>query len=406
MFNSPDNRLPGFKLALLGCFFAVFVLGLGAFTRLADAGLGCPDWPACYGHALWPTSEADVSVANQAFPDTPVEHDKTWPEMVHRYLAQGLGYITIALFVLAVKHRKEQQPVKPVSAMLGLTVLLTIVTAIVGVIIEPYAVGTVLVTMLMLAYFAFKRGVSAQPFKLPAFILVFIILQGLFGMWTVTLKLWPQVVTSHLLGGFTTFSLLWLLTLRLNNSHWQVSADKLKQLLAFRRWAIAGLLIVIFQILLGGWTTSNYAAVACPDLPTCQEQWLPTMDFAQGFNIFQSIGPNYLGGVMENEARVAVHFAHRVGAIITTVYLLFLSVLLLKSIAISESKKMAIVILLVLTLQVALGLGNIIFNFPVFVAVAHNLVGALLLLTMVTLNHGVFTATLSNNLNVSADTPR
>ena len=219
MFNESNRRLPGFKLALMGCLCAVVVLAMGAFTRLADAGLGCPDWPTCYGHILWPTSDAEVTQANQAFPHAPVEHDKTWPEMVHRYVAQALGYITIALFVLAIRHRKQVQPVKPVSLLLGITILLTAITAVVGNKMEPFAVGSVLLTMLLLAYYAKQQGVSSQPFKLPAFILAFIILQGLFGMWTVTLKLWPQVVTAHLLGGFTTFSLLWLLTLRLNNSH-------------------------------------------------------------------------------------------------------------------------------------------------------------------------------------------
>ncbi|WP_101758699.1 heme A synthase [Oceanicoccus sp. KOV_DT_Chl] len=391
-FNSSEQRLPGFKLALVGCIFAVMVLGLGAFTRLADAGLGCPDWPTCYGHVLWPTTDEHVDVANKAFPDAPVEHDKTWPEMVHRYFAQGLGYITIALFVVAVRRRQQEQPVKLVSTLLAINVLLTAVTAVVGEVMEPYAVGSVAVTMLTLAYLGFKKGSSTQPFKLPAFILAFIILQGLFGMWTVTLKLWPQVVTSHLLGGFTTFSLLWLLTLRLNNKPWQLSSSAHQQLIQFRRFAVLGLIVVCIQVALGGWTTSNYAAVACPDLPTCQSQWLPHMDFAQGFNITQSIGPNYLGGTMDNEARIAIHFSHRVGAIITTLLLLFLVHTLFVRIATPETRTMAKVIVMVLILQVALGLGNILFKFPVSVAVAHNLVGALLVLVMVTLNHRVFTA--------------
>ena len=376
LLNSPENRLPGFKLALIACICAVFVLGMGAFTRLADAGLGCPDWPGCYGHVLWPTSADEVDTANQAYPDMPVEHDKTWPEMVHRYFAQ-------------------EQPVKTIGALLTANVLLTAVTAVVGESMEPYAVASVAVTVLTLAYLGLKRGTSTLPFKLPAFLLAFIILQGLFGMWTVTLKLWPQVVTSHLLGGFTTFSLLWLLMLRLNNVHWQVPAVNLEQLQAFRHWAMIGLVIVFIQVALGGWTTSNYAAVACPDLPTCQNQWLPEMDFNEGFNVTQSIGPNYLGGIMDNEARIAIHFSHRLGAIVTTIYLLFLMSILFRRIALPETRMMASVILGVLILQIALGLGNIIFHFPVSIAVAHNLVGALLLVTMVTLNHRVFTAKLA-----------
>lgn len=395
LFNSSEDRLPGFKLALIACICAVFVLGMGAFTRLADAGLGCPDWPGCYGHVLWPTSADEVNTANQAYPDMPVEHDKTWPEMVHRYFAQVLGFITIGIFVLAVRRREQEQPVKTIGALLVANVLLTAVTAVVGESMEPYAVASVAVTVLTLAYLGLKRGTSTLPFKLPAFLLAFIILQGLFGMWTVTLKLWPQVVTSHLLGGFTTFSLLWLLMLRLNNVHWQVPAVNLKQLQAFRHWAMIGLVIVFIQVALGGWTTSNYAAVACPDLPTCQNQWLPEMDFNEGFNVTQSIGPNYLGGIMDNEARIAIHFSHRLGAIVTTIYLLFLMSILFRRIALPETRTMASVILGVLILQIALGLGNIIFHFPVSIAVAHNLVGALLLVTMVTLNHRVFTAKLA-----------
>jgi heme a synthase len=343
LFNEPELRKPGFKLAFFACVLAVFVLGLGAFTRLADAGLGCPDWPTCYGHALWPETADEVRVANQAYPDMQVEHDKTWPEMVHRYFATALGFITILLVAFAWKNRRD-----------------------------------------------------ALPLKLPVFLLGFIILQGLFGMWTVTLKLWPQVVTAHLLGGFTTLSLLWLLTLRLNSKHWEVDSSELPQVKKFKSMALIGLIIVVCQIALGGWTTSNYAAVACPDLPTCQSQWLPEMDFPQGFNISQSIGPNYLGGAMDNKARIAIHFSHRVGAIITTIYLILMGVLLLRGAAVFKTSPLVKIILGVLVLQVLLGLGNIYFQFPVFVAVSHNLVGALLLLTMVTLNYRIFTAQLRN----------
>jgi len=394
LFNASEFRLPGFKLAVSSCLFAVIVLGMGAFTRLADAGLGCPDWPACYGHVLWPTNSEEVAIANQAYPDAPVEHDKTWPEMVHRYVAQALGYFTIALFTIAVLRRKQPQPVAVVSGLLTVNILMTVLTAIIGVSMEPYAVSSVAVTLFVLAYLGIKNGVSDVPFKLPALILAFIILQGLFGMWTVTLKLWPQVVTSHLLGGFTTFSLLWLLMLRLNNRVWHLSKTDLRQLTSLRPLVVGGLIIVFLQIALGGWTTSNYAAVACPDLPTCQQQWMPAMDFEQGFNITQHIGPNYLGGTMNNEARIAIHFSHRVGAIITSAYLIALVVLLFKSVAVRQVRTLGKVILGVLALQVALGLGNIIFQFPVSVAVAHNLVGAFLLVTLVTLNHRVFTARL------------
>ena len=387
------NKLPGFKLAFIASVFAIFVIGLGAFTRLVDAGLGCPDWPTCYGHVLWPETAQEITAANQAFPDTPVETDKTWPEMVHRYLAKGLGLLAIAIYVIAFRHRNADEPVKLISSLLFLNVALTVVTVFVGEAAEIYAAGSIIVTFLVLIYYGLmhKSSGAKQPFKLPAFILAFVILQGLFGMWTVTWKLWPQVVTAHLLGGFTIFSLLWLLVLRLSHRGWRVSQYAAQQLTAFRPWVVLGLVIVVLQIALGGWTTSNYAAVACPDLPTCQNQWLPAMNFAEGFNFAQSIGPNYLGGFMNNEARVAIHFMHRVGAIMTTLYLLMLCFVLYRSIAITQTKLMAKAVLGVLGLQVLLGLANIVFHFPVFIAVAHNLGGAFLLVTMVTLNYRVFT---------------
>jgi cytochrome c oxidase assembly protein subunit 15 len=321
---------------------AVTVIILGAFTRLVDAGLGCPDWPGCYGHVLWPDSHDEITAANEAYPHAPVELDKTWPEMVHRYLATSLGLFTIAIAAIAIRNRKQGHPV-----------------------------------------------------KLPIFLLAFIIVQGMFGMWTVTLKLWPQVVTAHLMGGFTTFSLLWLLRLRLSNDSWQLNPAELDWTKSIRPLAIASFIIVILQIALGGWLTSNYADVACPDLPTCQNEWLPAMDFATGFNLTQHIGPNYLGGNLDNEARIAIHFSHRVGAIIATIAVLLLSFSMLRQQS-SRIVNLAKVLIAVLCLQVVLGLSNVYFNFPISVAVAHNIIGATLLITMVTVLYRLYTATALN----------
>lgn len=339
-FNLAAERKAGFRLTLAACLVAIIVLGMGVFTRLADAGLGCPDWPGCYGHILWPNEDHEVAAANEAYPDMPVEHDKTWPEMVHRYLASSLGLFTIAIAAMSLRQRRR----------------------------DP-----------------------AQPVKLPLFLLCFIILQGMFGMWTVTLKLWPQVVTAHLLGGFTTLSLLWLLCLRLNNARWRLSPAQQGVLAGLRPLGVLALFVVIGQIALGGWTTSNYADIACPDFPTCQGSWLPPMDFANGFNVFQHIGPNYLGGQLDNAARVAIHFSHRVGAIATTVILL-LVIYRLHVLGSASARRLAQAILVVLIAQISLGISNVEFGFPIAVAVAHNLVGALLLLTMVTLNYLLLTA--------------
>ncbi len=338
MFNTPDQRKPTFRLALFGVCFAMSVIILGAFTRLVDAGLGCPDWPGCYGHVLWPNDAEEIATANRAYPDAPVELDKTWPEMVHRYLATTLGAIVLVIAALSWRHRGP-----------------------------------------------------GQPLKLPLFLLAFVILQGMFGMWTVTLKLWPQVVTAHLLGGFTTISLLWLLTLRLNNQYWELGREGYARLGRIKPLAMVALLVVVAQITLGGWTTSNYAAVACPDLPTCQARWVPEMDFAAGFNIFQQVGPNYLGGTMTNEARVAIHMSHRIGAIITLLVVGALSLRLLRD-PLQALRRLGRAAGTILCLQLLLGLGNIVFQFPVWVATAHNAVGALLLMSVVTVNYYLVTA--------------
>ena len=337
-WNSAEHRKPGFKLALFSVGVAIIVVGLGAFTRLVDAGLGCPDWPGCYGHLTWPDEHHEIQAANEAYPDMPVELDKTWPEMVHRYFASSLGLLCIFILV-----------------------------------------------------YAFRSKDPEQPKKLPAFLLAFIILQGMFGMWTVTLKLWPQVVTAHLLGGFTTLSLLWLLTLRLNDKRWSLLSVQNPPLQRLKPVAIIAFIAVVCQIAIGGWLTSNYAAVACPDLPFCQGQLVPPMDFAQGFNIFQHVGPNYLGGTLDNDARVAIHMSHRIGAFVVLGVVAYFIYRLFRC-DVEAARPLAKVMAVVLAAQILLGLANVWFNLPVAVATAHNLVGAALLLTQVTALYFIYTA--------------
>ena len=333
-------RKRGFYLALIATLLASLVVGMGAYTRLVHAGLGCPDWPGCYGFITVPETPQEIAQAEALFPNAPVEVEKGWPEMIHRYIAGALMLLVLAIVFQAIKFRKEPE----------------------------------------------------QPVRLPIFILSLIILQAAFGMWTVTLKLWPQVVTAHLLGGFATFSLLFLLTLRLSGLQWGVISEKAEELKSLKTLGIAGLLVVILQVSLGGWTSSNYAALACPELPTCQGQWLPPMNFSEGFDIGQSIGPNYLGGLLHAKARTAIHFTHRIGAIIT---FLLLSFLVWRTFRVSRDmtqanrsglRHVAALVFLALIVQVCLGLSNIIWSLPLDVAVAHNLGGALLLLTLVAYN--------------------
>lgn len=335
MVNVMKSHKPSYYLALFASIFAFMVIMLGAFTRLSDAGLGCPDWPTCYGFMWMPSTPEEVIRADELYPHAPFEHEKAWPEVVHRYFAATLGLLIIAITFIAFRHREKDE----------------------------------------------------QPLKLPLFLLALVIAQGLFGMWTVTLKLWPQVVTGHLIGGFTTLGFLWLLTLRLNNRPWPHPNLPLEQWRALKPLAALGLVLVAMQIILGGWVSSNYAALACPDLPTCQGQWWPGADFASGFNVFQEIGPNYLGGQLEGEARVAIHLGHRIGAIIVALYLAYLLFRLYRVAGDTPLKNMAHIILALLLVQLALGISNVLFSLPLSVAVAHNAVGALLLLSMITLNY-------------------
>ena len=319
---------PGYRLAVIATLLTVVVVLLGAYTRLTHAGLGCPDWPGCYGFLAVPMSEQAQSLAALRFPDSPVEVRKGWNEMVHRYFAGALGLVILGLAVQAVR----------------------------------------------------RRSLPGQPLKLPLLLLAVVIAQAAFGMWTVTLQLWPQVVTAHLLGGFTTLSLLFLLSLRLSGRNLAVPQAPKR----LRTLAMVGMLAVIAQVALGGWVSSNYAAVACTDFPTCHGEWWPDMDFANAFNLtHHDIGPNYLGGMLYGEARTAIHLTHRLGALAVTLILLTLAWQLWRN----RLPRLAALLVAALALQISLGISNVLLNLPLAVAVAHNGGGALLLLVTVLINH-------------------
>ncbi|WP_166253280.1 COX15/CtaA family protein [Marinobacter salicampi] len=318
------------RWALAASLLAVVVVMLGAWTRLVHAGLGCPDWPGCYGFLSVPQDADSIAIAEARFPDSPVDVSKGWPEMIHRYAAGILGLVVFGLSAYAVRHR--------------------------------------------------KLGV---PVKLSLFIAGFIVLQGAFGMWTVTLKLWPQVVALHLLGGFTTLSLLCLLTLRLYGGADPQQPQRDRGLARLRPWLYGGLALVVMQIALGAWTAANYAAVACTDLPTCQGEWWPEMDFEHGFDLTQTVGPNYLGGQLVAEGRVAIHLTHRIGALVVLVYLGALLAALWRRGDEAGVRGAVALASLALASQILLGLGNVVFNVPLGIAVAHNAMGAGLLLTLI-----------------------
>lgn len=328
------------RLALFTTLWALIVIMYGAYTRLVDAGLGCPDWPGCYGFFAVPTDAQDIAIAESRFPDSPVETDKGWPEMIHRYLAGTLGLLIFGLAALSWKQHEAYQ---------------------------------------------FPRGHTLA-------LSLMVILQGLFGMWTVTLKLWPQVVSAHLLGGFTTFCLLvwlvmrvWLKPVLLQPGEWQ----------ALRRSRLVlgiGIVLLVGQIFLGAWVSANYAAVACPDFPTCQEQLWPPMDFKEGFNLTQEIGPNYLGGAMDNDARVAIHMSHRLGALVVTIALITGLLIVWRNTRLTTMRRLAVITGTLLVIQIGLGITNVVALLPLSVAVAHNAVAVLLLASMLWLFYRISTA--------------
>ena len=320
------------RLTLIATLFSLIVIALGAYTRLVHAGLGCPDWPTCYGHFWAPDSVSEITSANIAFPDAPVNLDKTWPEMTHRYLASSLGLLCLIICLLG---------------------------------------------------FNVKKTVPKFPFRHTVVLLVLVIIQGIFGMWTVTLKLWPQVVTLHLMGGFSTFGLLLLLHLRLTQPIKPVKATMIPKI---RLLAFSVLVILFGQIMLGGWTSSNYAAMACLELPLCSIAQLSSQDFVQGFNLLQQIGPNYLGGQLDGGARIAIHAMHRFGALAVLV----LSLMLITTLYQNRYVKLALALATMLIIQLLLGLSNVYFGLPLYNAVAHNIGGALLLATMIVINFTLY----------------
>jgi cytochrome c oxidase assembly protein subunit 15 len=326
-------------LTYTGLAIVVCVIVLGSWTRLADAGLGCPDWPGCYGSLVVPQTVEEIAAAQVLFPHSPVESHKGWMEMIHRYFASILGLVILVLAVASWSQRK------------------------------------------CLYY----------PFVLTQGLLAMVILQGAFGAWTVTLKLWPQVVTAHLFGGFITASLLMVLLIKLRRMGRQVSALQLSNISysGLRIWAPLALILVVGQVFLGGWMSSNYAALACSSLPDCNGSWWPAMDFSQGFNLSQAMGPNYLGGLMHAEARQAIHVLHRYGAIILGLYLMLMSYRLMAQ----DDRRLrtfGLGFLVLFIVQFLLGMANIYYLLPLPVAVAHNFGGASLFVLTLCLNYVVF----------------
>lgn len=318
------SRLYKFLSCLLP-LLAFLVVIKGAYVRLNDAGLGCPDWPGCYGHLLVPKSES--AITNPAhLAARPLEQGKAWAEMIHRYLASTLGMLILALAACAWWRRAE----------------------------------------------------PLQPTLVPALLVPLVVFQGLLGMWTVTLLLKPLIVTGHLLFGIATFALLvW-------NLWAAVAAGAPRVGERFAPMVAIAIVVLSGQIFLGGWTSTNYAALACTDFPTCQGSFWPNMDFGNAFVLWRGLGVNYEFGVLETPARTAIHFSHRVGALFATGVILLVGVQALRSGSV-QGRRTGLCILAVLAMQVALGIANVLEGLPLPVAVMHNGGAALLMGGLVSL---------------------
>jgi heme a synthase len=316
------------RLALAGVVLTFAVVVLGAWVRLSAAGLGCPDWPGCYGHLSVDDAARNVDAINEAFPHRPFEYHKAIKEMVHRYFASTLGLLILALAGLAIANRRDPQ----------------------------------------------------QPVVLPIALVALVIFQGLLGMWTVTLLLKPLIVVLHLLGGLATLSLLaWLAFAS------AAGGTQTRNVPTLKRITVAALAVLALQIALGGWTSSNYAALACPDFPTCQNSLWPQMDVKDAFILWRGLGIDYEGGVLDHPARVAIHFVHRLGAVLAALVLGFASIAAIRLGPTRGVRIAGAVLGVVLVCQLILGPVMVMRALPLTLATAHNGVAALLLLSVVAL---------------------
>lgn len=314
------------RLSLIAMLLALTVVVFGAFVRLSDAGLGCPDWPGCYGQITVPQHETAIAAAQSAFPDRPLETHKAWKEMLHRYLAGTLGLLILGLLVLGWRARKV---------------------------------------------------IRVSPW-LPTLVTATVVFQAMLGMWTVTLLLKPMVVSAHLIGGMTTLALLvwiahrqWGKTIEPLPSSHTISAIRL------------GIVVLFIQIFLGGWTSANYAALICTDFPTCSGSLFPELDYGSAYHMFRELGMSADGSPLSETALVTIQWTHRLGALITFLYLGWLSHLLFRE---PKLRRIAIVLMALLVLQICLGISNVLLHLPLPIAAAHNMGAALLLITLVVMN--------------------
>jgi cytochrome c oxidase assembly protein subunit 15 len=335
------------KLVWLTTFLTLDLVMFGGFTRLTDSGLGCPDWPGCYGTSSPFIAHAAITAAHQAMPTGPVSIGKAWIEMIHRYFAMAIGVLIIAQVLIAWTARFKRRPLR----------------------VSPWW---------------------------PTAILMLIVVQGAFGAWTVTMKLQPVIVTTHLLLGLALLGSLGWLAAR------QTPIPAIDP--AAARWlpaALVGLLLLVFQIALGGWVSTNYAVLACTDFPLCNGAWIPPMNFEHGFHLWRALGMTGDGDVISQDALVAIHWTHRTFAVVVVLYMLWLAAKLRRF---ESLRKPANGIMLVIVAQFLTGLSNILLQWPLPIAVAHNGGAAILLLLLVMVNFRISSSRPGHTVASSATT--
>ena len=403
----PAASLPLRVLAWVACVLAFFLIMYGSFVRLSNAGLSCPDWPTCYGRVTWPVKPAAVARADKAFPNRPVETHKAWREQTHRFAAGTLGVLVLVEALVATWATKRR---------FGLVVAAVV---LIGVGIPLYmardyvssSVVAALGEALLLGVAIFWRGSGWR--RIAVLALAVVCFQALLGMWTVTWLLKPIVVSGHLLGGMATFALLAWVAWRLKSGqgHFLPSTDDAARSVSknvpdtlsrglFVAAAI-GVVLLTCQIFLGGWTSSNYAALACgiggSAFPTCLGQWWPAMDFHQGFILWRGIGVDFQGGILDAASRTAIQMVHRFGAAVVFVYLLWLA----HRVGRAGLRWHAAALAVLLLAQVALGISNVVLGLPLPIAVAHTGGAALLLFALV----GLLVRTRSSLVAASSKSP-
>jgi len=333
------------RLVAITAFLTLDLIAFGAFVRLTDSGLGCPDWPGCYGQLLPAQASAQINqaIVDQGGAHGPVNHAKAWIEMLHRYVASFIGVLILVMFVRALiaKFRDGNSSWLRAANEFG--------SATVGVV-------------------------------WPLLLLIVVSLQGLFGKWTVTLKLMPIIVTTHLMGGMLLFALLIWFWMRERHRAGETRAMTIMVSGGVKVLVWIAVITLAAQIFLGGWVSTNYAVMACGDFPGCNGQWRPAVAWNEGFTLVRELGRNPDGSFLSIDGLRAIHWAHRIGALVTTVVLIAAAVALLR--AHPALRRQAMWIKTALVLQILIGISTVHFAKPIFLATAHNFVAAVLLATL------------------------